>query len=540
MLPFQNEIKHIMENSITKPQDEFDLQRLSNIFTQLKEEAGSNSLALRCHLDHQPDKFYDKLAFDKYYHWITKQDQCKRVDLKNWVLQNIFHISQALLFLKEINLEPWHDFPLTSKDEYDTIRMIDKHIHPSYLRIVEGVFFPLLQPIAHFSRRDRNKHADNLSLWSTVEEIKGGPEGYLTQPYIHIMRNGIAHGGVSFLQRAIRYTDAKGNKCTYDTSFVVRVFDDMLDTCNGIAAALKVFFLNNQTQGYAMPQELLNQILQEQTKNPWWEVEGSVEAEIQDQSQLTIYAKLKTTDFRKIQWSALQTGILAERLVRGYDRYFLSFRSWKSLPGWASFEGNRLKSLRESGSSDLEDYAGTLQELFYWHRKPKIFNFLDSFGTLLYSFQATWPLAWHDIMVNLDRPIITCRNVTVERDGWHAIINAEIVIENLDVQKAKETIRKNRHRAVRSTKRLMSKRQRWFGHAMLPVGYARIAIFRKDYRRHRLKVFGLGDDLVCTLTLRRIRRIQAPDIFGSSIETVGHWRIAWNRAWLEDSGQVID
>jgi hypothetical protein len=67
----------------------------------------------------------------------------------------------------------------------------------------------------------------------------------------------------------------------------------------------------------------------------------------------------------------------------------------------------------------------------------------------------------------------------------------------------------------------------------LPIGYAYVSVFKRDYRRRRLSGYGLGEDLVCTLRLQRIRRIQSPDIMGSTAETMGNWRIAWNKAWLE-------
>jgi hypothetical protein len=78
------------------------------------------------------------------------------------------------------------------------------------------------------------------------------------------------------------------------------------------------------------------------------------------------------------------------------------------------------------------------------------------------------------------------------------------------------------------------------GSAYLPLGYAHVAVFRRDYRRRRLSGFGLGNDLVCTVRLQRIRRIKSPDVLGSTVETMGKWRIAWNKAWLETRGQKLD
>ena len=90
-----------------------------------------------------------------------------------------------MLFLRELNLEEWHDSPLNTGSDYDLIRMIDKHVHPAYLRLVEGVFTPLLRPLAQFSRIHRNKGVEGLDVWSITEELKGQKEEHLVRHYRH-------------------------------------------------------------------------------------------------------------------------------------------------------------------------------------------------------------------------------------------------------------------------------------------------------------------------------------------------------------------
>jgi hypothetical protein len=58
-------------------------------------------------------------------------------------------------------------------------------------------------------------------------------------------------------------------------------------------------------------------------------------------------------------------------------------------------------------------------------------------------------------------------------------------------------------------------------------------VYRKDYRARRLKSFGLGSDLVCTVRFQRMSRIRSPDILGSTVESAGRWRVAWNKSWLD-------
>jgi len=49
----------------------------------------------------------------------------------------------------------------------------------------------------------------------------------------------------------------------------------------------------------------------------------------------------------------------------------------------------------------------------------------------------------------------------------------------------------------------------------------------------KLESYGLGPDLIGTVQIQKIKRIKAPDIIGSSIEQIGKFRFAWNKAWRE-------
>ena len=446
-----------------------------------------------------------------------------------------------MLFLKELNLETWHDAPLAADDDYDMLRMIDRQIHPKYLRLVEGILMPLVRPIAYFSRLGRKRGVDDLAnVLPIVQELKGGTEENLILPYRHIIRNGIAHGGIVFLQRQIRYRDKKGNEDTFDSRYVIRLLDDMADICNGIVAALKVFFLVSQDQGYVPPRELLIQALQQEAWAPWWNIEGLVEAEVLGRSQLTVYARLASRDLRKILWSTLQTGVLTGSLVPGYDRYFLSFRTSKSFLGWAAFEGDQLRDLREAVTSDPLLYGSELlgNDFFFFTPRPVFLRFLDRLETLIHSLRNVFPVEMHKRRDRAGNPRIYCRQGSIHRNGWGAVLKVDVVIGSLDKSQAREFIWQNRRRLVRLGGQFIRKQNRWMGSAMLPLGYARIAVFKRDYRLRRLSGFGLGEDLVCTVVLQRIRRIKAPDLFGSTLETKGNWRIAWNRAWLTKADPV--
>ena len=288
------------------------------------------------------------------------------------------------------------------------------------------------------------------------------------------------------------------------------------------------------------PRELMIEALPEITWAPWWTIEGCVEAEIGGRSQLTVYARPDSRDYRKATWSTIQSGILSENLAPGYDRYFFPLRSQKALPGWAPFDGHKLRELRARGIDDLSEYRGILEGnvIFYVPRpaKPTILGRIDTLAT---SFRIATPIAIQKIKDSFGKPSIFCRNATLHRNSWGAVLNGDVVIAGLDGREIVEVIRKNCGLIVKMGKKHARKDSGLNALGLLPIGYAQVAVFKRDYRQRRLSNFGLGDDLVCTVRLHRIGRIKSPDILGSTIEMNGKWRIVWNKAWLDSVGRRV-
>jgi hypothetical protein len=523
---------------LTRERDARDRQRLTVVFPALNAGLAPHYLALRRYLTSRPEKFYSVDAYEIYFNWLKNHDANDPSGLKEYLLDHQAEIDRALLFLREINSEAWHDTTLRKGDEYDLVRFIDKHIHPTYLRLVEAVFTPFLRFIAYFARVDDGKGTDGLDVWAVVDEVNRGPAKALTATYVHIIRNGIAHGGITFLQHAIRYRDKKGNEDSFSADEVVRMLDDLLDTCNGLAAALKVFFAAFRDRGYLPPREILIEELQEETATPWWRIEGCVEAQIIGKSQLTIFARPNTRDQSKVHWSAFQGGVLAEYFAPGYERYFFSLRSPKGWPGWAAFDGPKLREKREAGENELSRYADAIETgVIFFVNGFVLPQFLGRIETLWMSLRVNLPAALDGMRRNLQIPNIDCRVAAAHRNAWGAVTKGDVVIDGIAPGKVVETTRRHRHRIIRAAVRRA--RRHGCHAAWLPIAFAQVGVFRRDYRSRRLSSFGLDEDLVCTVRHQRLQRIQCPDIAGSTVEVDGNWRIAWNRAWLSDSGESI-
>jgi hypothetical protein len=414
-------------------------------------------------------------------------------------------------------------------------------VHPTYLRLVEAVYAPFIRVVAHFSRVDHGKGTEGLDLWSTVQELSRTSLSESTEPYRHLVRNGIAHGGITYLQKEIKYQDKRGNEEKYGDADIVRLCDDLLDTCNGLALALSLFYLTRQTNDYRLPRQVLLDELREETRTPWWDIVGCTPSEFAGKKQLIVYVRVHTSDFRKVHFSTFQSGILAERFAPGFDRYFLSLSSSSSWPGWAAFDGTKLREVRSSEVVKLEDYRSVIEDnVIFFIPKIKPLLVLTKIQNFTMSLQLHWPLAMEDLRERLGSPNIRVRNANIHRNAWGSVLRGDLFIETPGKEIDQELIRKFRRRIVRLVLREARRRTSVFSIARyLPIAFAHVAVFHKDHRRRRLASFGLGHGLVCTIQVKRLRRISVPDIIGATVEQVGGFRIAWNRAWLktDKSGQ---
>ena len=532
----QHPLQEQLRNPLTKELDERDRSRIVSAFPVLESDARSRCLVLRRYLDRRPERLFDRVCCNVYLDWLLERDENDHRALKKYLDRFGSEISNALLFLEDINSRTWHDEWFAERDEYRPLRNIDVHIHPSYLRVVEAILAPLIRPLAHFRRIRRGKGTDGLDVWNVVQELRsmGQPEGLFTSPYNHVIRNGIAHGGIVFRDKKICYRDKRGNEETHFAGKVIRMFDDLLDTCNGLALALKMFFLTKRKRGYKQPRQLLMEELQEETRTPWWTIDGCVESEIPGKTQLIVYAQPQTLHHGLVHWSVVQSGILAEFFAPGYDRYFLSLRSRRARPGWAAFDGRKLRQLREARVDDMVRYRGIVKSDLTFHvpgiSAPRI---PAKAVVFLKSLKLSMRLAMQQLRQDLGIPSFVCRSASIHRNGWGAVLKADVVVEGIDGKPAVDPIVKYRRRIARLAKGYARKLDRLTTATYLPLAFLQVNIYRRDYRRRRLGEIGLGKDLICTLRFQRMRRIKSPDIIGATVHVTGKWRIAWNRAWLQ-------
>jgi hypothetical protein len=522
----------ILDNPLTTKSRQIDRAKAASLFSLPPNIADGQYLILRCYTSSRPECFFNRSVQAAFTEWLENCHQQETQLLHDYLRDHLAEIDRALLFLHEINVEDWHDKKFDSSKDWELLKFIDQSIHRTYLRLIEGVLKPFARLPAHFSRLTRGAGTEGLDIYAISEELTNGPLEEITSSYRHTIRNGIGHGGIIYGQFEITYRDKRGNEEALDTNEIIKLCDDLLDSCNGMAAALTVFYVRHRGDGYPIPEELLLQELREETATPWWAIDGTIRSRVSAGDQIIIYARTHSADFPTIQFSATQTGILAEAFAPGYERYFVSIRGGSSDTGWAAFHGERLRDHRVAGD-DLVKYTDVIESIAFFPFKNRP-QWMRRIWNMYQAVRIGWPYARRDWYAARGIPEIIPRDATVHRNSWRSVLNGSVVMPLLSPLH----VRKFRRKIIDAALRIAEANSAMARH--LPLGFAQVSVFCRDYRTRRLVGYGLGPDLVCTVRYQTISRIRNPDIMGSTVEVAGAWRLAWNRAWLEREGVTLD
>lgn len=149
-------LRNIIENPLMRETHKRQIAELKLRFPELESCPHDHFLLLRKHILSSPHRFYSESVYSEFMIWLCDRDKKERKNLQDYLSDKATDVNRAFLYLEEINNYDWHDF-FEKLDEYELIRFIDQEIHPSYLRFVEAVFFPILHIVAHFSRLDRGQ-----------------------------------------------------------------------------------------------------------------------------------------------------------------------------------------------------------------------------------------------------------------------------------------------------------------------------------------------------------------------------------------------
>jgi hypothetical protein len=533
-------IKSIWKNNLFET---IHTQRLAQIQASIPDFATCNSsyLCIYKYLNKLPESFYCKISFRLYLDFLNSLFLTDQTALITLLHDTKEKLDSALQFIEEINGYTHHDDKLNvqeNSNDYTLIQFIDKNILPTYLRLTEGVLSPFVYIAAYISRTTRKSSTNGLQIFNCIEEINKYFKDMspICRGYNHLIRNGIAHGGIKYKHYDIEFKGTGSEITRIDTRSLIELHDDLLDVCNGLVLAIKSFYLIHAGISNIMPKQLLIEELKEKVESPWFTVDGCLLSELADSTQLIIYTQAKTTDKFKVHYYAFLTGVWGEYLVGGFDRYFISISSKFATIGWCGLNGNKLKAIRENNPKGIEDYVGVVEDgsPFFWpkYTLPNIFYKINTYAN---SLKIHFSIAINQIKKNFNLLKYDIRYSSIHKNMMQSVVHSYIVLSlTNDLKSSEDVIKSNlnklKRRAIKKARSQCSKLNLC---KHLPIGFLKLYIYKNNLRKRKLISSGLIEDMVCTVQINNTKRIKTPDIMNSKIEIIGKFRICWNKAWID-------
>ena len=491
-------------------------------------------LSIWKYLSHIPERFYSKKACEDIWKYLENLQKNEPIVLIKMLKDYNRLMVLAFRSIDEINSLKFHDMKLPFND-LDLLKFCDNYIHSNYLKLTEGVYSNLIIPISAYQRIKRKAKLEGFDLYQRAEELKGTQYQYLSDPYNNIIRNSIAHGNVIFKQKEILYEDKK-NSINLSPIYVINLFDNMMDICNGLSLGYKLYYFTNleflETHNINIPLSIMIEELRAETNAPGWEIKGCLESEAVDNiSQLNIFTKNRFLDRLKLNYHVFRSAVLAEKFAPGYKRYFFMLDSKYSLLGWAAFDGSELNRLRTQKDSKLEDYVNTLEDrLIFFNPKFKLPRFIYRIATMISVIKIMFPIKWREFKETHEPLSIDARDTKIHSKKIHSIINVNVVITSNSNIPIYDLIRTYCSYIVRKSIKTARKKEKVTNFSKyLPLGYLQIYIYSEDFRIRKLRSSGLIPELLCTIEFKRLRRIRTVDIYGGIPEIIKKFRIVWNK-----------
>jgi len=139
------------------------------------------------------------------------------------------------------------------------------------------------------------------------------------------------------------------------------------------------------------------------------------------------------------------------------------------------------------------------------------------------------PLMLRKIKDEFSTLSISVRKTQIHRNRCHVVVNAQVFVKQNQCVSLRKLIRDNCSRIVRRVVKHTRKNEpRYNLLRFLPVGHVRLGIYSKDFRVRKLGVSGLIPELLCTIQLKKLKRIKCPDILGGKPEIIKNFRVVWN------------
>jgi hypothetical protein len=347
----------------------------------------------------------------------------------------------------------------------DDLLAFERIWHPEYQRYAEHVFNHLVKVPLELLGAPMGKDFVALPLSLRAEKLIALGYPALAKGFMSTVRNAISHGATYYSDHEVRYVDTKCEEKLLPSD-IERLFDDLVDSCSGIAAAALAFIARQQTEVEAfgfglLPLGLRCAVIRGWVSHSAFTVTGALKVKMGDSSHLNIYCYCPAKSRSLHRYEALRTAAFAVQVgCSNVDRICVSIDC--GLPNHSLIVLNcskLIEALRPEASDSI--LAEVVQTDLLWHDSN---TFSRKWFLLKTSFYGAWLRLkrdtiskWKKSELNVWGQRYTIRNIENRSADSKRRLLAEVVLNAGEQTRVKTILGVVRHAIkILSKKRIPS------------------------------------------------------------------------------------
>lgn len=348
-------LKQLIQDCIpSKFENEFKRQNIKEKLADWFKDRPYNDWAL-CLIDfllRPPFIYFDKEVSREYLNFLENNLSSSLNSLSD--LNEI--ISHAIF---SINREGscWGREEQISLDKPKNILDFERMLHPEYQRYTEHIFNHFINLPLYVLGKNNTKDYLSQTLSNRVETLKRYNLTCLTKGFDSVVRNAISHGKSMFEFDGIKYIDDKEEKTLSSHEFS-KLFDQLVDTCNGMLFAILVFLSRNRSNVESfrlsnLPLGIKYLIVNGFVSHPGLRLDSVAESKtVKREFQLNISCYINSLSRIMHIYESLSVALrFVEFGCESYNRFGISIDCGKFLNVAVFINGKELKSAIDSNLS---------------------------------------------------------------------------------------------------------------------------------------------------------------------------------------------
>lgn len=511
-----------IDNFFARKKLNYQRDRILQKFPELSLCKHDNLLSLSQYLFDSPTKYYNEEVFEDAYDILNNIISTENnVNFLEGLSLNINQFNHAVKTLHEINKKDIHEKLLPNED-VELMYFISEKILYEYLKVNDVILLGILKPIDFYYRKVNGKGTDHMDITNIIDTLrKNKILNSATSLYNSVLRNSIAHGGISYSSNHITFKDKHESKEYYSWDFL-RAFDNLIDCVNAIVFAYKKIFFQYfdvfSKHNMQIPESLLEMELHYKANHYGWEIKHSYESSIPSGKQFNLSIETNLNSRKFMNFSAVYTAIKLEELMPNkYSTIFFHIKTKYKISCWQSINFENLRKFLSGEKVIVTDGTYFFDEKFWGEKWDWLIankNFIkETFPKKEQKFKTRY-IKHHS------------------KKNYNVIENASLVIENtenVDIEYLEIFIRASIKNIISFVNKEKYKLANSFKEKFLPNKYYRINLYKKDLRKRDFYNIPKNENLIATLHINKTKQIRNILPAWGIKEESENCLIVWNR-----------